>query len=258
MDLSDITIGIKTILRDTQLYSALFGLRMNLRECPLIIADDGLIDNRKSIVYDVMRMYGDRTVVMDFDSGFGAKSNAIADLLETEFLLVGSDDFEFNDLDVRIAVQSLLTYLNQESQIDMVSGRVNHRPYEANLEIDRDVVSEIKPEFQQDLAPFRCDLTVNFSLIRRRIFEKVRWDNDAKIGQGEHAAFFLDVKNAGFKVACHPRVNINEQVNKIWSRDYTALRNRARSRDRSCFDKRGIKKYVMADGQVDYDVTNRD
>ena len=46
---------------------------------------------------------------------------------------------------------------------------------------------------------YEVDLTVNFRLIRREVFGKVRWDDDVKIGGGEHGKRFwmlnmLDLK----------------------------------------------------------------
>ena len=100
---------------------------------------------------------------------------------------------------------------------------------------------------------YEVDLTVNFSLIRQEVFKKVRWDDDVKIGGGEHGSWFLDVKRAGFKVAFVPGVNINEQSLRS-STEYRQFRARANSPERPCFERRGIKRYVLGNGSVDYGV----
>ena len=43
------------------------------------------------------------------------------------------------------------------------------------------------------------------------------------------------------------------RLNRCPSDEYTRYRNRARSPGRSCFKRRGIKSYILASGQVDYE-----
>jgi hypothetical protein len=79
----------------------------------------------------------------------------------------------------------------------------------------------------------------------------VRWDDgpDApKIGGGEHGAFYLDVKKAGWKVAYVPGANINQIKNLRASPDYLGKRSRAQSPERPCYTKRGIKHYITSSG----------
>jgi hypothetical protein len=114
-----------------------------------------------------------------------------------------------------------------------------------------------------------CELTKNYSLIRRSAFysrcwvgdergstyEEVRtplaWDDDVKIGGGEHASFFIDLKKLGFNVAYVSGVNINAQEGSDSPR-YNKYRRRACRPERECFKRRGIKKYVLADGTIDF------
>ena len=260
--LDKVTIGIKTFLRDGKLFRALDDIQRTMPEVKIIVADDGHHTEEKDGIYGDLVKNGHQVIQLPFDSGFGAKSNAIADALETEYLLVGSDDFDFAPPSVREGIENLTDILDTYPNFDIVSGRVNNRPYEFRLVEENGVVTEIpvlsllevdaySGEVKADL--FYCDLTVNYSLIRRRVFEKVRWDDDVKIGQGEHAAFFIDVKRAGFGVGCFAGgANINEQVG---SDDpvYRNYRRRALGSERICFNRRGVRKYVMANGIVDYE-----
>jgi hypothetical protein len=254
--LSDITIGIKTFLRDDMLQHALFGIRRSMPEVKIIVADDGRVTEEKLNFYSDMHNTGNFEVHdLPWDSGFGKKSNFIADRLKTKYLLVGSDDFEFGTKEVRDDVITIVKILDENPYLDIVSGRVNNNPYEFWLDEEPDgVITEVRATEFSKLGLIPCDLTVNYSLIRQKVFENVRWDDEAKIGQGEHASFFLDVKWAGFAVAYAYGVNINEQKTRPME-EYRQYRNRARSPERSCFVKRGIKKYILGDGTVDYDET---
>ena len=166
---------------------------------------------------------------------------------------MASDDFSFREPFVRRGIEEMLAVLDNNPEISIASGRVNDRPYEFNLIDNGDEVIEVP--LRQDNQPFlwfrRVDLTVNFSLIRKSVFTIIRWDDDVKIGGGEHGAFFLDCKRAGIKTVWIRGVNINEQ--KIPNSErYMQLRKRANSPERPCFDKRNIKRYVMGNGVVDY------
>ncbi len=247
-----VSIGVKTFLRDEQLFNTIDGIQKTMLDAQVIIADDGKTSWRKEELYGNLKGLGNIIIRLPFDSGFGKKSNLIANSLTRPYLLVASDDFVF-DVAAANGVEKLLYFLEYNPGVDIVSGRVNNRPYEYMLSERAGVVTE--HYVSHTLLwndPYKVDLTANYSLIRSRVFDKVRWDDDVKIGGGEHAAFFLDCKWAGFKTVFVPNVSINEQQIRN-TPEYNQYRNRARSPERLCFDRRGIKKYVLADGRVDYD-----
>jgi hypothetical protein len=252
-DLSKVSIGIKTFLRDEMLVEAIAGIRSWKSDCQIVIADDGRLTKEKQKLYSELRQEGHIVGEFPFDSGFGMKSNWIAKNFTREYLLVASDDFDFYPLSVFWGLERLIDILDY-TDVDIASGRVNDHPYEFDLEdlgdmiIEHPVATLTEP---QALWFTQCDLTVNYSLIKRRVFEKVGWMDEAKIGQGEHGVFFLDCKRTGFKTAYVPRVNINTQ-RKPDPPEYKRYRSRAASPERLCFVKRGIKTYVLGNGQVDY------
>ena len=256
--MKDIAIGIKTFLRDDHLFRCIESIHASLPDdAQIIVVDDGRISEHKKTVYLEIGAYGHKVRTLDFDSGFGAKSNAMADMLDRKYILVASDDFDFRPTQVREGIERLQEVLDYFPEVSIASGRVGNRAYEFDLletrpgefvevEIDRTTYDVFRPWFTE------CDLTVNYSLIRAEVFEKVRWDNDTKIGGGEHASFFIDCMRAGLKTVWVPGVNINElQIRN--SREYNSYRNRADSKERPCFQKRGVKKYTLANGQIDYE-----
>jgi glycosyltransferase involved in cell wall biosynthesis len=254
-DLSKVSIGIKTFLRDSHLFDAIAGIRANLAECEIVIADDGhpTLSEEKTKLYTQLSNEGHLVSCHPFDSGFGYKSNWIAQNFRRDYLLVASDDFDFSPPEVVRGIKKLVDVLDNTA-FDIASGRVNNWPYEFDLEDRGDTVIEhrvVVPN-HPELWVVNCDLTVNYSLIKRRVFEKVGWIDEARIGQGEHGIMFLDCKRAGFSTVYVPGVNINTQ-RKADPPEYKPYRARANSPERLCFQKRGIKKYVLGNGQVDYE-----
>jgi hypothetical protein len=245
------------VLRDAKLEIALDGILKTMPEARIIVVDDGPQSVDKDIVYHALQLCGHTVDIMPFDSGFGAKSNRIAELLSTEYLLVGSDDFDFRPLDVRAGIERMVAALDKHKRYYAVSGRVNDCSYEAHLslvETERGTeVTEIDANIGiGSLQAYDVDLTINYTMFRRETFKEIRWDNDVKIGGGEHGSFFVDMKRAGFKVGFVPGVNINTLDDRD-SREYRQLRWRAFYPERPCFKKRGIRKYTMMNGEIDYE-----
>jgi hypothetical protein len=256
-DFSKIAVGIKTFLRDEHLDVALKGILCNLPGAQIIIADDGRMTPEKSLIYGSLQEWGHIVGYLPFDSGFGFKSNFIVNRCHRSYLLIGSDDFDFTQ-EAAEGIKKLESVLDNNPEISVASGRVRNRPYEFILDtsewMSKGIVKEIPLDADlngRGQSFIECDLTVNYSLIRKEVFSRVRWDDNVKIGGGEHGAFFLDVKYIGYKVAYVPGVNINEQ-NRPSSREYRQYRARANSPERPCFERRGIKCYVLGDGRVDY------
>jgi|ERR1700693_478449 len=254
MNLSRVSIGIKTFLRDDKLFNTIQAIRDTMPEVQMIVADDGDASDEKEGVYSDLLRDGHEVICMPFDSGFGAKSNMIARVNQRPYLLIGSDDFDFRPPSVRQGIEIMFYVLEHDPSLSVVSGRVRGS-YEFNIEDQGDTIVEHRVYFS--IMPpvplyFECDLTVNYSLIRREIFQKVSWDDDVKIGGGEHGAFFVDIKRAGFKVAVAPGAQISEQQGEDSDR-YKQFRKRASSSARPCFDRRGIRKYVLGSGKIDYE-----
>jgi len=253
--LDKISIGIKTFLRDEKLFNTINAIHRRMPEAEMIIVDCGEMTPTKEIVYDGLRALDHKVIELPFDAGFGAMSNAIVSQLTRPFLLIGSDDFNFDENDVRSGIEQLWHVLDRG--FDIASGRVNNNPYEFNLEITPVTkttrkIKEIPVRIPERVIYQSADLTVNYSLIRKTALDKVGWDSGVKIGGGEHGAFFYDAKMAGLKVVYVPGVNINEQSGQD-SEHYKSFRSRAsKSPERPCFDKRGIIEYILGTGEVDY------
>jgi GT2 family glycosyltransferase len=255
-EFSNVCVLIKTFLRDQHLEECIRGLGHRLPEIKIVVVDDGEECQRKIKLYQRLREEGHVCIWLPKDSGFGAKANAGIAACDRPYVLIGSDDFNFNDsLEVRAGIRAMRTVLDNVPAVGVASGRVDRVPYEFTFDEGDGWIRQIPGYHGGGVAqgvPYRlCDLTVNYSLIRREVFDKVRWDDgpDApKIGGGEHGAFYLDVKKAGWKVAYVPGANINQIKNLRASPDYLGKRSRAQSPERPCYTKRGIKHYITSSG----------
>lgn len=256
-ELSKVCIMIKTFLRDGCLFRCLNGIEANFPEVKIVIVDDGYESAQKITLYAALRDKGHACAWLPFDSGFGAKANAGLAFCDRPYVLIGSDDFDFSHPSVREGIKRMVMVLDNDPSIHIASGRVNERPYESCLEIDGDSVREIKGTRETrtiyDTRYQLCDLTVNFSLIRRDCLGpgKLHWDGgDVKIGGGEHGAFYIDAKKLGYGVAVVDGANIREMS---WNfsqvhPNYPQFRKRAHMPGRPCLKARGIEKWYLQDG----------
>ena len=260
--LSRVSVMVKTFLRDGCLFACLEGLEKNFADCKLIIMDDGYEGARKITKAAELRRRGHVWQNMPFDSGFGSKANAAIPFCDREYVLIASDDFDFDNPAVRPGVEAMQKVLDAVPSLAIVSGRVDGRPYEFCWEAGDHSLREIARYHgsgEVDGTKYHlCDLTVNFSLIRTKVFEGkhggIRWDGgDVKIGGGEHSSFFVDLQRSYWGVAVVPTANINQfRPNPQWMhKAYPSMRARARSIGRPCLKSRGIDVYVLANGTAE-------
>src|ERR1700684_2170150 len=97
MSFSKISILIRTFLRDEKLFNCINGIDRTMPEAQMIIVDCGEGSEAKTVIYDGMKSYGHKIVRLPFDSGLGAMSNAGVAVLERPYLLIASDDFDFDE-----------------------------------------------------------------------------------------------------------------------------------------------------------------
>lgn len=250
---SKMCILIKTFLRDGYLEQCLKGINQTLPGAKIVVVDDGYEASAKIGWYSRLREYGHVAEWLPFDLGFGAKANEGIKHCDRDYVLIGSDDFDFT-VEAMDGIAKMIWILDHDKDLHLISGRVNNKAYHAKLTIKgTDCYEEAghrEVRTMKELTYLVTDLTVNYSLIRREVFEKVSWDEDIKIGGGEHGAFFIDLMRAGFKCAVLPEANINEQKGlSTWQHPtYGNMRARARMPGRPCLKRRGIERFFLMGG----------
>lgn len=244
--MSETTIGITSFLRPGYLGKALAGIQEFFPEFRILIADDSDCDNpgsRNEFAIDYSAWLD-----LPFDSGLCAKRNALLNATKTEYFLLGTDDFVFDE-QARIGVETMTSVLNSFPDIDVVTGRVNHKPYEGFISVSEDTIAEVPLHLDRDDIPVQVDLAANYFLGRTK--RLLPWRGDFKIG-GEHIVWFLDMKNAGRKIYWVPGVNINTQLYDPAKQDprYNEFRRRARHGHEQMKKLLGIERYIDFYGGV--------
>jgi len=260
--LSRVAVVVKTFLRDPYLLRCIYTLERFCTDAKLVIVDDGNETHQKITLYAELRAKGHVCSWLPFDSGFGAKANEGVELCDRDYVLIASDDFEFSP-DARAGIEKLVAVLDADPTMHIASGRVNGHPYESCFEFSDDgrTVRELRAHRETRTLPngivYRvCDLTVNYSLIRRSALgpDRLHWDGgDVKIGGGEHGAFFLDAHRLGYGVCVVDGVTIREIPFNFSQTDpmYPQFRKRALQPGRACLRARGIEKWVLQDGTLE-------
>jgi hypothetical protein len=265
--LSRVAVMVKTFLRDGYLMACLDGLEKNFADTKIVVVDDGWETGVTSTFNKIsraadMRRKGHAWINIPFDSGFGAKANVAIGHCDSEYVLIASDDFDFADPAVRAGVESMQRVLDAVPSLALVSGRVDRNLYEFCWEAGEKSLREI-PRYhgsgEVDGTKYHlCDLTVNYSLIRTKVFQPqhggIRWDGgNVKIGGGEHSAFFIDLQRSYWGVAYVEGANINQLPRNFqWMhKSYPTMRARARTPGRPCLKARGIDLYILADGTAE-------
>lgn len=259
---SRVCVLIKTFLRDGFLFRTVQDIQKHLPGMKMIIVDDGYESREKIKLYADLRRRGHFCVWLPFDSGFGAKANAGMPYMDREYVLIGSDDFDFAGREVPDGIRRMISVLDARGDIAVVAGRVDNNPYEGFIERGADYFREIR--FDPAVHPMErtpdgveyalVDLTVNYNLVRSKVLGpgRVVWETHNKIG-GDHFDFYEEMRKRGYKIAWAPGVNIRQMrgVHPLNHRKYGEYRARARQAIPGFLRKHGIRRYIGFDGRVD-------
>lgn len=267
--LNRVDVVIKTFLRDAYLYETIDTLLEQYPEVRMIIVDDSdnLNTSTKRHRYEQLKQDGHSVVTTHFDSGFGFKSNVGIRNSVRPYVLIGADDFNFRLPFVRPGLERMASFLDDEPDYSIAGGDVVGGGHTGHYEfylhdfgtrvVEEPIRRDRTKQTNSGVIYLDCDLTRNYKLIRRSILgwgdKQVHWDDDVKIGGGEHGSFFLDVKRAGHRTAFLPDSQISEQTGKPTDVRYSSFRGRARRPQRECFEHRGILQYWTGNGGCDYD-----
>jgi glycosyltransferase involved in cell wall biosynthesis len=234
----NITAVIKSFLREPYLFECYRSLKEMYPTIRVIVADDSLrpgeeySEMRKTWIENITKN-GDRHVALPFDSGVCVGRNRLIDMVETPFVLIGDDDFQYRPID-NIAgfghkgpmVDKMKLFLEERTDFDLIGGRVYENLWRKfnGVKEDRWTVRDYQGYFirepgmhlreipvsldqkyplQSGLRYCRADLVFNFFVARASCLRAVRWNENIKVAY-EHSDFFLRFKDAGGRVAFSP------------------------------------------------------
>lgn len=182
------------------------------------------------------------------DHGVGPSRNRLIENIDTEYVLVGDDDFLYDE---NAKVPEMLKFLKYRKSFDLIGGRVLEggrvKDYQGFIDIHPDhlhyhMVRENEVEEVDKRSGLRfkeVDLTFNFFVARTEVCKEVPWDENIKCSF-EHSHWFIHLKKAGKKVAFSPDPIVKHKYqNYPVTQDYKNYRYR-RSDKHYFFDSLGI------------------
>jgi GT2 family glycosyltransferase len=186
-----------------------------------------------------------------FDSGLSACRNFLIDNTDGDYILLLDDDFIFTE---NTRIMKMKKILENNTKIGIVGGTVKNEGQETHfecvLEKEGDTLYQRPDEDDwKDCNGIPYKLTgcvLNFAMMRRKIFNDIRWDDKIKI-KGEHTDFYLRLKDTKWKVAFCPEVKIDHE--HISTGEYRDMRMRD-DFFLMMMQKHGLKKYVYLNGRT--------
>lgn len=248
--MDDVTAVIKTFLRDDYLKACLTSLRERHSSIRIFVADDG--DEPSAEKKKFLHEYCDQYYRLPFDSGLPYARNYLMERVETEFILIGDDDFCFN-----ADISPLRTLMGVS---DLAGGRIVEngkvRDYQGLFRFANDGLECVRLnmlnfEMHEGIRYKPCGFTFNFFIARKA--KLLPWDENIKISY-EHEDFFLMNKDNARIVFCPdafvthkpPHVHIHEDAQAR----YGKYRNRRGDRE-YFFKKWGLSFFQDMDNNRD-------
>lgn len=195
----DTAILITTFLRDDMLFRCVDSIREFYPSIQIFVGDNGRPSDEKT---EFLAERNATHLMVTFDCGVaGVRNESIALIPKSyKFLFVCEDDIVFTK-DTKLA--KLRKVLNASPKIGIASGMLKfadgkEQHYEGTHWIDGNTkyVRKLKdPEWldAQGVKYCYCDLALNVFLMRRTVWERVKWDAQFKTAL-EHADFFCSIK----------------------------------------------------------------
>ncbi len=233
---------------------------------PLTIVDDSLV----KVYFDSPLYRSHRIVRLSPDGGASYGRNQGVSVTKKPYILFLDDDFViWEETDIE-NMFSLFSVCPDVGLVGGVSGRRRESCVCEGglLEIRNGICSRIgqgnKNMESWNGIPYRfCDLTQQFIMADRRLFDDVKWDNTLKTS--EHVDFFLAIKQTKWKVVFTPSSSVDHR-HDLPSPNYFRYRyGRQGEYRRMVWEKWGLmeevyeydgviqKRWITPDVRIDYD-----
>ena len=242
---------ITTFLRDDALFACVESIRKVYPDIAVFIADTGYESKRKS---DFCLENKCTLFNIGFDAGVCTMKNKGLEQIPDNFryVFVCEDDIIFTS---KTQLEKLRDILESQSQIGIMGCLVKRigekvikiQDYEAMLRIEKDTIwlEKIKePKWKKAarIKYFLCDIVSNVFMMRRKIWQQIKWDEQYKTTP-EHTDFFLLLKhNTDWKVGFTDVVSIEHHVQYYGDHEYSVKRTR-KDGYKKLAEKWNVKRY---------------
>lgn len=270
--MTELAIFIKTFLREEALFNCINSIEKNLEgiSFTIYIADDSYyMSDEKRHLYKKILDEGHVVLELPFGIGVSESRNLLLQKLKDEkYILRLDDDFEINNETNILGMKQILdsnqkigVIADLERQIGdgkgVFSGDINGWQGFLHIE-DSSLIKKIVPlekfvySSLNGIKYSKCDLTRNMLLIKRDVFNEVKWDDNIKF-DGEHEDFLLQLKYSKWDLVFTPdSIHLHrEDIQYKKSNEYQKIKQEdsftsEKSISRKAFrDKWGINKITI-------------
>lgn len=257
--MNNITAILITFLRPGYTKACIDSLQKEYKDIKIIVGENG---NYSKKMKAFCQARGVKYVEMPYDSGVCFARNRLVELVDTEYVLIGDDDFYYDE---NAGVEKMLKFLSSHNEFDLIGGRVSVNGEVGNYQgfiekhfdhlntIALDLNSEFNFDEKSRLRYLQVDLTFNYFLARTGKVKQVKWDEEIKVAY-EHYSWFADFKEAGHKVAFSPDPIVVHKPNWVKSeqaQEYLAFRTRKSDKERF-FERFNINYHIGMNGVRTY------
>lgn len=253
--LDEVDIVIKTFLRPLALLQLLESLFAYYPGAHVTIADDGGIrqgadaDNRRCCEF-LSHHPQVNLIELPFAAGVVVGRNTLVERTRRPYLLLLDDDFCFT---ATTRIERLFSRLKTEADAGVVAGDCidvieNHRERRRSggtLKINGDTLIHETQDWH-DHQRGECDYVPNFIMLRREVFNTVRWD--VGLG-GEHYDFLLQLLGSHWKVLQDESVQIEHYPLTSALPGYATFRNATLPAQQAFLAKWRLQRMIQ-DGKV--------
>jgi len=236
--MDDVTILIKTFLRDEYLFNCIRSAKEQYPDINLIVADDGHhSDNKHRRLSDLgVSQY----IRLPFNSSpITIGRNLMVQAATTPYVVISDDDFTYTP---NTRLEDLRTMMDI---VDIAGGAIwqdgKIRRYEG-------VFRPVNPErmgmytiigqecsVHNGVQYVPAEYVFNFFLAKTGLLRNVKWDERMRASY-EHEDFFLSAKNYGAKCAYCPNSVVTHRGGPADSEEYCKYRFNSKPADRAIFE----------------------
>lgn len=252
--MNNLTAILISFLRPEYTIECVKSLQNQYKDINIIVGDNA---GHNDELAGFCLQYGCKYVPLPFDSGVSIGRNRLIEHVDTEFILIGDDDFYYTE-DAK--VPEMLEFMRNHSEFDLIGGRVIERGvvknYQGTIDIYPDHLHYHKLDFDQceldeqtGLRYQKCDITFNYFIARTQVLKDNKWDENIKVAH-EHSDYFIGLKKAGVRVAFTPDavvVHKPEHVQVARQSEYKGYRSRRSDKD-YFFTKHNLKYSIGLNG----------
>ena len=195
----DTAVLVTTFLRDELLFRCIESIRKYYSDISIFVGDNGTPDPDKT---KFCSEYKCEILELPFDLGVAGTRNEALKLIpqKYKYIVIVEDDIVFTE---HTDLHVWRKILEAEKKIGIVGGLLKltsteDQHYEANTWIEGNThyiekITNPMWKASGDIKYFLCDLILNVFMMRKEVWDEVKWDPQFKTAF-EHSDFFLRLK----------------------------------------------------------------